>query len=163
MGSVGRPRFALGRFSVDGEASFVGVVLDDAVVPPQDTPAATASLFDDWAATVAELLAWIRCTERPYLAGLPRPDIPGIGTDWLASKNAPTSSPTGPFLVPAELVDPERLRIVLRLNGTVMQDGRTSEIIFGIPRLIEHVPAITELMLEGQITGLGSQRNRCVS
>jgi len=53
-----------------------------------------------------------------------RPDIPAIGTDWLASKNAPTFSPTGPYLVPAAFVDPARTAVCLRLNGEVMQDGR---------------------------------------
>lgn len=117
-----------------------------------------------------------------------RPDIPGIGTDWLASKNAPTFSPTGPYVVPAAFVDPARLRIVLRVGGRVMQDGETSDMIFDVPSLIEYVSAITELrpgnllmtgspagngahhgrylrpgdVLDGEITGLGRQRNRCV-
>jgi len=118
-----------------------------------------------------------------------RPDIPGIGTDWLASKNAPTFSPTGPYLVPAAFVDPASLRVHLRLNGEVMQDGPTSDMIFDVARLIEHTSAITELhpgdllmtgspagngahhgrflqpgdVIEGAITGLGIQRNRCVA
>jgi 2,4-diketo-3-deoxy-L-fuconate hydrolase len=118
-----------------------------------------------------------------------RPDIPGIGTDWLAGKNAPTFSPTGPFLVPGAFVDPADLRIELRLNGELMQDGKTGEMVFDVPRLIEHVSAITELrpgdllmtgspagngahygrylrhgdVLEGEITGLGKQRTRCVA
>lgn len=118
-----------------------------------------------------------------------RPDIPGIGGDFLASKNAPTFSPTGPVLVPAAYVDPSDLRIVLRLNGEVMQDSKTSDMLFDVARLVEHVSAITELLpgdllmtgspagngahhgrflrsgdvLEGEITGLGMQRNRCVS
>jgi 2-keto-4-pentenoate hydratase/2-oxohepta-3-ene-1,7-dioic acid hydratase in catechol pathway len=117
-----------------------------------------------------------------------RPDVPGIGTDWLASKNAPTFSPTGPFLVPAAFVDPAALRVRLRLNGEVMQDGPTSDMIFDVARLVEHTSAITELrpgdllmtgspagngahhgrflrpgdVMEGEITGLGTQRNRCV-
>lgn len=117
-----------------------------------------------------------------------RPDVPGIGTDWLASKNSPTFSPTGPYLVPARFVDPLKLRVVLRLNGEVMQDGETSDMIFDVARLIEYVSAITELrpgdllmtgspagngahygrflapgdVLEGEISGLGTQHNRCV-
>jgi 2-keto-4-pentenoate hydratase/2-oxohepta-3-ene-1,7-dioic acid hydratase in catechol pathway len=118
-----------------------------------------------------------------------RPDIPGIGTDWLAGKNARTFSPTGPFLVPAAFVDPTDLRIELRLNGELMQDGKTSDMVFDVPRLIEHVSAITELrpgdllmtgspagngahygrylrpgdVLDGEITGLGRQRTQCVA
>ncbi|HLH67901.1 MAG TPA: fumarylacetoacetate hydrolase family protein [Candidatus Dormibacteraeota bacterium] len=119
-----------------------------------------------------------------------RADLPSIGTDWLHAKNAPTFYPTGPLLVPAPFVpDPMGLRITLRLNGQLMQDATTGDMIFGIDRLIEHVSAITQLqpgdllltgspagngvrwrrflrpgdVMEGEITGLGVQRNRCVA
>jgi 2,4-didehydro-3-deoxy-L-rhamnonate hydrolase len=118
-----------------------------------------------------------------------RADLPGIGTDWLAGKNAPTFLPTGPYLVPAAFVpDPGALRITLRLNGSVMQDESTADMIFDIDRLIEHVSAIAPLLpgdllltgspagngihhgrllragdvLTGEITGLGRQRNQVV-
>ena len=75
-----------------------------------------------------------------------RPDLPGIGTDWLAGKNAPTFLPTGPWLVPAMFVtDPMNLRITLRLNDETMQDESTADMIFDIPRLIEHVSSICPL------------------
>jgi 2-keto-4-pentenoate hydratase/2-oxohepta-3-ene-1,7-dioic acid hydratase in catechol pathway len=118
-----------------------------------------------------------------------RPDIPGIGTDWLAGKNWPTFFPTGPLLVPAVHVgDPMDLRITLRLNGEVMQDSSTSDMMFDIGRLIEHVSSIAELrpgdmlltgspagngvfhgrflapgdVVESEVGGLGRQRNVCV-
>jgi 2,4-didehydro-3-deoxy-L-rhamnonate hydrolase len=118
-----------------------------------------------------------------------RPDMPGLGTDWLAGKNSPTFLPLGPWLVPAQFVpDPRDLRITLRLNGETMQDESTADMIFGIPELIEHISAITPLrpgdllltgspagngahygrylragdVMESTITGLGTQRNACV-
>ena len=118
-----------------------------------------------------------------------RTDIPALGTDWLAGKNAPTFLPLGPWFTPAQFVpDPMDLHIRLSLNGKVMQDATTSDMIFDIPRLIEHVSAITPLrpgdllltgspagngahygrylqaddVMESTITGLGTQRNRCV-
>jgi 2,4-diketo-3-deoxy-L-fuconate hydrolase len=118
-----------------------------------------------------------------------RPDMPGLGTDWLAGKNSPTFLPLGPWLVPAQFVpDPGDLRITLRLNGETMQDESTADMIFGIGELIEHISAITPLrpgdllltgspagngahygrylragdVMESTITGLGTQRNRCV-
>jgi 2,4-diketo-3-deoxy-L-fuconate hydrolase len=118
-----------------------------------------------------------------------RPDMPGLGTDWLAGKNSPTFLPLGPWLVPAQFVpDPGDLRITLRLNGATMQDESTADMIFGLPELIEHISAITPLrpgdllltgspagngahygrylregdVMESTITGLGTQRNRCV-
>ncbi len=119
-----------------------------------------------------------------------RPDLPAIGTDWLAGKNAPTFLPTGPWLVPAAFAgDPMQLRISLSLNGELMQDESTADMIFDVPRLIEHVSAIATMLpgdllltgspagngahygrflrpgdvMEGAITGLGSQRNVCTS
>jgi 2-keto-4-pentenoate hydratase/2-oxohepta-3-ene-1,7-dioic acid hydratase in catechol pathway len=118
-----------------------------------------------------------------------RPDLPGIGTDWLAAKNAPTFLPAGPWLVPAPFAgDPMKLRILLNLNGEVMQDESTADMIFDVARLIEHTSSITTMLpgdllltgspagngasrgrflrpgdvMEGSITGLGRQRNRCV-
>jgi len=118
-----------------------------------------------------------------------RPDMPSLGTDWLAGKNAPTFLPLGPWLAPAPFVDdPMDLRITLALNSETMQDASTADMIFDIAQLIEHISAITPLrpgdllatgspagngahynrylragdVMESSITGLGSQRNRCV-
>ncbi|HWG11972.1 MAG TPA: fumarylacetoacetate hydrolase family protein [Streptosporangiaceae bacterium] len=118
-----------------------------------------------------------------------RPDMPGLGTDWLAGKNSPTFLPLGPWLVPAAFVpDPANLRITLTLNGETMQDETTAGMIFGVPDLIAHISAITPLrpgdlvltgspagngahygrylrpgdIMEATISGLGTQRNRCV-
>jgi 2,4-didehydro-3-deoxy-L-rhamnonate hydrolase len=111
------------------------------------------------------------------------------GADWLACKSAPTFLPTGPLLVPARFVpDPARLTITLRLNGELMQDESTADMIFGLPRLIEHTSYCAQLLpgdllltgspagngvhhgrflqagdvMEGRITGLGVQRTPCV-
>jgi 2-keto-4-pentenoate hydratase/2-oxohepta-3-ene-1,7-dioic acid hydratase in catechol pathway len=119
---------------------------------------------------------------------LVRADVPG-GIDWLAAKNSPTFLPTGPLLVPRAFVDPSDLRIVLTVNGRTMQDETTADIMFDVPRLIEYVTTVTELrpgdllltgspagngashgvflidgdVMEGTVTGLGTQRNRCVA
>jgi 2,4-didehydro-3-deoxy-L-rhamnonate hydrolase len=95
-----------------------------------------------------------------------RPDLPAIGTDWLRAKNSPTFLPTGPFLVPAAFVpDPHDLRITLRVNGQLMQDETSADMIFGIGRLIEHVSSLTamqpgDMLLTGSPAGNGSQWNR---
>jgi 2-keto-4-pentenoate hydratase/2-oxohepta-3-ene-1,7-dioic acid hydratase in catechol pathway len=119
-----------------------------------------------------------------------RPDLPGIGTDWLAAKNWPGFFPIGPYIVPSEHVgDPMDLQITLRLNGEVMQDSSTADMMFDVARLIEHTSSICELepgdvlltgspagngvhhgrflkpgdVIESEIAGLGRQRNRCVA
>ena len=64
-----------------------------------------------------------------------RKDMKEIGTDWYRSKNAPGFLPTGPFLVPAPFVDAGDLTVQLDLNGQVMQNGSTSDLLFDIPAL----------------------------
>jgi 2-keto-4-pentenoate hydratase/2-oxohepta-3-ene-1,7-dioic acid hydratase in catechol pathway len=95
-----------------------------------------------------------------------RPDLPGLGTDWLAGKNSPTFLPLGPWLVPAPFVpDPADLRVTLKLNGQTMQDETTADMIFGVPELIAHVSAITplrpgDLVLTGSPAGNGAHYGR---
>lgn len=113
-----------------------------------------------------------------------------MGTDWISSKNSPTFLPLGPYLVPAAFVeDPAQLQIVLKLNGEVMQNESTSDMIFDIARQIEYISSRVQLwpgdvictgspagngihfgrylrdgdVMEASITGLGEQRNPCVA
>jgi 2-keto-4-pentenoate hydratase/2-oxohepta-3-ene-1,7-dioic acid hydratase in catechol pathway len=117
-----------------------------------------------------------------------RPNFPM--TDFVATKLRPTFFPTGPYITPAQFVpDPHDLRLTLRVNGEVMQDESTADIIFGVERLIEYASSMIVLrpgdllltgspagnaahhgnrwlrpgdVIESEITGLGTQRNRCV-
>jgi 2-keto-4-pentenoate hydratase/2-oxohepta-3-ene-1,7-dioic acid hydratase in catechol pathway len=113
-----------------------------------------------------------------------------MGTDWISSKNSPTFLPLGPYLVPAAFVaDPAQLQIVLKLNGEVMQDESTSDMIFDIAHQIEYISSRVQLwpgdvictgspagngihykrylrdgdVMEASITGLGEQRNPCIA
>jgi 2-keto-4-pentenoate hydratase/2-oxohepta-3-ene-1,7-dioic acid hydratase in catechol pathway len=115
-------------------------------------------------------------------------DSPELGMDFVMSKGAPGFLPLGPYLVPAAFVpDPQKLRLTLKLNGQVMQDEATADMIFTVGHLIEYLSAGVELQpgdvictgspagngmhygrfiqegdeLEAAITGLGAQRNRC--
>ena len=115
-------------------------------------------------------------------------DSPELGMDFVISKGAPGFLPLGPHLVPTAFVpDPQQLRLTLKLNGEVMQDESTADMIFSVAHLIEYLSAGVELrpgdvictgspagngahygrfiqdgdVLEGAITGLGWQRNRC--
>jgi len=119
-----------------------------------------------------------------------RKDIGAIGADWVASKCSPSYMPMGPYLVPAEFVgDPQNLQLTLKLNGQIMQDESTADMIFGVARIIEAVSSYVQLwpgdliatgspagngthynrflkpgdIIEGSITGLGKQRNVCVA
>jgi 2,4-diketo-3-deoxy-L-fuconate hydrolase len=119
-----------------------------------------------------------------------RKEMLQLGADWVGSKNAPTFFPTGPYLVPRAFVpDPMNLRITLRLNGQIMQDESTADMIFDVARLIEYTSQATVIspgdmlltgspagngshynrflrpgdVMEGEITGLGRQVNHCVA
>jgi 2-keto-4-pentenoate hydratase/2-oxohepta-3-ene-1,7-dioic acid hydratase in catechol pathway len=120
---------------------------------------------------------------------VPRPDAPQMGMDWMASKGAPTFLPIGPWLTPTEFVgDPQNLQVTLKLNGQVMQDESTADMIFSVARIIEFVSEHVQLLpgdlvltgspsgngthynrfirdgdlLEGEVTGLGRLRNPCI-
>lgn len=116
-------------------------------------------------------------------------DVGRIGSDWVASKNAPTFLPVGPWLQPSAFVaDPTQLHIRLALNGTTMQDATTADMIFDIRRVVSCASQLVQLgagdlvltgspagngahhgrflragdVIDAEITGLGRQRNRCV-
>jgi 2-keto-4-pentenoate hydratase/2-oxohepta-3-ene-1,7-dioic acid hydratase in catechol pathway len=77
---------------------------------------------------------------------------------WFRGKGHDTFCPVGPAIV--ELDDPSDLRVVQRLNGQVLQDSRTSMLIFSIPTLIAYVSnALTlepgDLILTGTPDGVG--------
>jgi 2-keto-4-pentenoate hydratase/2-oxohepta-3-ene-1,7-dioic acid hydratase in catechol pathway len=85
---------------------------------------------------------------------------------WFRAKGHDTFCPVGPAIV--ELEDASDLRIVQRLNGEVLQDSRTSDLIFGIPTLIAYVSrALTlepgDLILTGTPEGVGVFRDPKVS
>ena len=57
--------------------------------------------------------------------------------DWLASKGADQSTPLGPGIRPAFLVDdPQRLDLRLWVNGRLKQEANTSGMVVGIAALI---------------------------
>lgn len=57
----------------------------------------------------------------------------------ILGKNLPSFSPCGPILTTAdEITDPHDLAITTRVNGKVMQDSCTSDLISRIPRLISY-------------------------
>ena len=59
---------------------------------------------------------------------------------WQRGKSCDSHGPFGPFIATTdEVKDPHNLRIALRLNGQTMQDSNTSQLIFGVPELIEWI------------------------
>lgn len=79
-------------------------------------------------------------------------------------KSFPGFGPTGPVLVsPDELANPDDLAITCSVNGTIMQTGRTSQMIFSVGRLLEALSAATpllpgDLVFTGTPSGVGIGR-----
>ena len=63
------------------------------------------------------------------------------GPQWTLGKNFDDTGPFGPFLVSADEVPDGGLglRITTRLNGKVVQDANTNDLLFQIPKLIARV------------------------
>jgi len=89
----------------------------------------------------------------------------GSGGQFNRGKSFDTFCPLGPTVIPAaQIPDPHALRIVCRLNGTVMQDASTDQMMFSIPRLISMLSSGTTLaagtvILTGTPSGVGMARD----
>jgi 2-keto-4-pentenoate hydratase/2-oxohepta-3-ene-1,7-dioic acid hydratase in catechol pathway len=67
-------------------------------------------------------------------------------SQWMIGKTFDTFAPMGPVIVSAdEIADPHNLSISLRLNGEVLQDSNTSNLIFGIGKLIAFLSSVFSL------------------
>jgi len=86
------------------------------------------------------------------------------GSQWCRGKTFDTFAPLGPCLVTRdEIPNPNNLRIRTLLNGAVMQDGNTSDMIFDVPTLIEFLSGSMTLLpgtviLTGTPSGVGMAR-----
>ena len=79
---------------------------------------------------------------------------------WFRGKGFDTFCPVGPRIVPAAELDPSDLRIQQRLNGEVLQDSRTSDLIFDVPTLVGYISQVIalepgDLILTGTPEGVG--------
>jgi 2-keto-4-pentenoate hydratase/2-oxohepta-3-ene-1,7-dioic acid hydratase in catechol pathway len=83
-------------------------------------------------------------------------DVQFATSQWSMSKSFPTFCPMGPAIVTAdEIPDPHALEIGLSIDGEVLQNSNTCELVFGIPQLIEHLSSITPL-LPGDVVSTGT-------
>ncbi|WP_425638227.1 fumarylacetoacetate hydrolase family protein [Algoriphagus yeomjeoni] len=78
------------------------------------------------------------------------------GGQWVKGKSADNFAPLGPVLVTkTEIQDPHNLRLWLKLNGKMLQDSNTSDLVFDIPELIEHLSQYMTL-LPGDVISTGT-------
>jgi 2-keto-4-pentenoate hydratase/2-oxohepta-3-ene-1,7-dioic acid hydratase in catechol pathway len=87
------------------------------------------------------------------------------GSQWCRGKSFDTFAPIGPCLVtPETIADPSGLRIRTTVNGRVMQDGNTSDMVRDVPVLIEFLSQSTTLLpgtaiFTGTPHGVGMAQN----
>jgi 2-keto-4-pentenoate hydratase/2-oxohepta-3-ene-1,7-dioic acid hydratase in catechol pathway len=77
------------------------------------------------------------------------------GGQWDKGKGADTFAPMGPCLVTPGELDPSALDLWLKVNGEMMQRGNTSDMIFGVPKLISYVSHFMTL-LPGDVISTGT-------
>jgi 2-keto-4-pentenoate hydratase/2-oxohepta-3-ene-1,7-dioic acid hydratase in catechol pathway len=112
------------------------------------------------------------------------------GAQFSLGKSRRGFGPMGPWLVTTdEVPDPDDLALGCSVDGDTVQDARTSDLIFGVPRLVAELSAVLPLLpgdviftgtpagvgvtrdparflepgqvLESWIEGIGTIRNRC--
>lgn len=78
------------------------------------------------------------------------------GGQWIKGKSAPSFGPVGPYLVTAdEIADPQDLSLSLQLNGEVMQNSSTNDMVFTVAQIISHMSQFMELR-PGDIIATGT-------
>ena len=86
------------------------------------------------------------------------------GGQWIRGKGFDTFCPLGPALVTTDQIpDPQALRLTTTLNGELMQDGHTSDMVFSVAQLISFMSQDTTLLpgtviLTGTPHGIGFAR-----
>ncbi len=137
------------------------------------------------AAALQHVAAYCTVNDITLRERLFRTDPKAMGTDFLQAKGGPGWLPVGPWLVPARQVpDVAALRLTLKLNGSTMQDGLASDMLFGIAEQIAYLSRHVQLqpgdlvctgspagfgihhgrylgpgdVLEAEVEGLGAQR-----
>ena len=73
-------------------------------------------------------------------------DLEARSSQWASGKMFDTFCPLGPSLIPSgEIPNPNDLTIKTTLNGQLVQDGNTGEMIFDVPFLIHYLSHLTTL------------------
>lgn len=142
-------------------------------------------LPDDGWDHVAGLTIGQDISERPM-------QVAGSQPQFSLAKSFPTFGPLGPWLVTADsLPERDNLRLRCSINGEMVQDGRTSDLVFSIPELVSRLSRTLPLMpgdliftgtpagvgagrspqrflrpgdvVESWVAGIGTMRNLCIA
>ncbi len=149
----------------------------NALAPPGATvPLPAASRKVDYEAEVAFVIGR-RCREvQEVEAGgcvagymlfndLSARDLQFATPQWMPGKVFDGSAPCGPALVtPEEALAGGAVSFSLELNGEVMQEASTDDLIFGVPQLVAHLSRLMtlqpgDIVATGTPSGVGSMRD----
>lgn len=89
-------------------------------------------------------------------------DLQKADGQWTRAKSFDTFCPVGPHVVSFDFstFDFSTLEVICRVNGTVRQRGRASDMVFGIPALLAYISDVMtlergDLVLTGTPEGVG--------
>jgi len=86
--------------------------------------------------------------------------------DWLHGKWHDTFCPMGPCVLPAaDVADPQKLKMTLRVNGHVEQDASTADMVFPVAAVIEFISSFVTLepgdvISTGTPSGVGASKGK---
>jgi len=152
--------------------------LPSAVIGPGDTICWEPALSDkiDWEAELAVVIgrearrvraadAWDYVFGYTCADDVSARDLQDRDGQWTRAKSLDTFCPLGPWIVTRdEVPDPHSLPIRCTVNGEVVQQSNTDQLIFRVPELIEFLSrAFTllpgDIILTGTPPGVGHYRN----
>ncbi|ASJ01965.1 acylpyruvase [Thermococcus profundus] len=86
------------------------------------------------------------------------------GLPWTIAKGFDTFAPVGPRVVDKRELKIDDLEIGLKVNGELRQLGRTSEMVFKVPELIEYISSVMtlepgDIIATGTPAGVGPLRH----
>lgn len=73
-------------------------------------------------------------------------DAQRIDGQWARAKGFDTSAPLGPWITVDPQLDIDDLNIETRVNGKVVQQGNTRDMVFDVPYLIEYISSVMTLL-----------------
>jgi 2-keto-4-pentenoate hydratase/2-oxohepta-3-ene-1,7-dioic acid hydratase in catechol pathway len=67
------------------------------------------------------------------------------GGQWMVGKTPDQFAPIGPYLVTADQIDPDNLKLECRVNGETRQSSNTSDFIFNARKMISYISRVITL------------------
>ena len=67
------------------------------------------------------------------------------GGQWMVGKTPDQFAPLGPYLVTADQVNPDKLKIECRVNGEIRQSSNTDDFIFNTAKIVSYISRLMTL------------------